>query len=435
MLAGVVPGSTPGPVSIQVDEVTDQDRTYVLDLTLVQAGLAITSFTADLVYVTPGAAVTLKLVGVPGDKVELHWGDGSHGGDASGSWQVEPEETVIATLTAIAGNDTVTAQLTITVATPEIVDYDIEPSFIGGGASCTLSWTTLHAASATLEFHPQGMSTAPEGRTAVPTSDQGYAVQPPCSGTYWLRAVGEGRVVPGSVPVTIEPVVASIAIDPPQVPLYGDSAMLTWNTQWASSVTLNGNPVGASDTRSVQAQGADDVYTLVADGLDPQTLTAELLVASVLTYLKFALVNESTFTLGWTTIGANEVSANVSAPVTQSGNYKEIDAPFGPVQLTVAGGGGPVVIADVVPSGSDPDLTVELTGTPGVNGPGTTRLQATAGSAISATLTWPNEESQLTGGTSVEDTFSAGPGETLTSGVVSDATSQVSWTFNPEGSA
>ena len=122
--------------------------------------------------------------------------------------------------------------------------------------------------------------------------------------------------------------VASIDVVPNTVALLGDLATLTWSTQWASSVAINGSPVGPTGSVAVAAWGSD-TYTLVADGKNAQTPSTQLFVASALTYLRLAADwNARTLTVVWGVAGPNLITTIPAAATGQAGSNYQVTVPL-----------------------------------------------------------------------------------------------------------
>jgi len=316
--SGVVTAAVPGAAAIAILEQCGQPRDGTVTVTLASAGLGITEFAADALYVVPGTTVTFTWATLDADSVVLDWGDGRHIGGTAGSFGFAvPAETITATLTAIkqgASGPSPTAQLVVTVQTPKITSYTAapQPAVVAQRGLIELAWTTLHAKSCTLVFYPSAAANEPLAAASpidVPTSATGYAVNPMVSGSYELSAVSTGgESIPQQRNVTVASVVASLTVSPSVVAAVGDGAALSWSTSWSSGVTLDGSPVDASGSTSVVASGYD-VHTLVANGYDPQTETATLLVVPVITMLDLGVgFYGDGLSVGWYASGAVAVT-------------------------------------------------------------------------------------------------------------------------------
>ncbi len=200
---------------------------------------------------------------------------------ASGSMTVNPTTTTTYTLVATGPAGTTPAQASsmITVSGPPVPVANLTASAptVLQGQSVTLTWTTQNAASVTLN-----------GTTVAANGSQNFPVTQ--NTTYTLVATGTSGTTPAQATATVDvavPPTASLSANPPTVVLNGPGSTLTWSTQNATSVTLDGAPVAASGSEPINPT-ATTTYTLVATGtsLAPpatQTLTVQVVTGSLQT--------------------------------------------------------------------------------------------------------------------------------------------------------
>src|SRR3954464_6205882 len=128
----------------------------------------------------------------------------------------------------------------------------------------------------------------------------------------------------GSIP---QPTIASFTSSPSAVDS-GQTATLTWTSQNATAVTLNGAAVELNGSKSVTV-ASTTTYTLVATGASgttPGNATATVTVNPKIVSFKASStvvgIGQST-TLTWETVGATTVTLNGS-PVNASGTSSPV---------------------------------------------------------------------------------------------------------------
>lgn len=213
---------------------------------------------------------------IAGDSTALRWNvndaasvtiNGTPVDPSSGSLPVAPNSITTYTLVTTGSGcapQTVQRQITINVTTPpQINSFTGTPSTIirGSGVSAVLDWNITGAASATINGTP------------VNPSAGTMSVMPNVTTTYTLVANGSGcspQQRQATVTIVVEddpgpgscPVINSLSADPSCV-VFGQSSQITWDTQDADTVTLNGTPVALTGSLGV-TPSATTVYTLVA---------------------------------------------------------------------------------------------------------------------------------------------------------------------------
>ena len=185
------------------------------------------------------------------------------------------------------------------------------------------------------------------------------------------------------LPVTVQPVIASLKVEPAIVRCVGDQATVSWSTQWASGVTLNGQAVDANTAGSrVIAATGHDAFTLVAYGQNAKTLTADLTVTSAIEQVALAVgvKDPSLLTISWSPPSA------FGPPVPP---YSEAYFPAGQSVLLTAtdddGNRFVLMEIDASPAASEGEsVSVTLTGHPTINQIGSAaELNATGGGSFS----------------------------------------------------
>lgn len=197
---------------------------------------------------------------------------------------------------------------TTTVSTVPACTLTASASSVTPGSSVTLSWTSQHLASGSINNGVGSVSPLNSGSTSVVVYGDT---------TYTLTGIGtNGQTVTCSAPVTVTthpnvPVCTLSASASSVLP--GSSVTLTWTTSNVASGSIN-NGIGnatpiASGSRSTVVTG-DTTYTLTALGTNGQTVTCSAPVtvtttnphvpACTLTASATSVVPGSAVTLSWT---------------------------------------------------------------------------------------------------------------------------------------
>ena len=295
------PSGSPAKYDFTIEEAAGGSATLPLELT--EPGLGITQFTATAVQVSPDTEVTLSWYATEATGCTLSSDRFTHPGPPDGSFKDRPPVTTTYTLTASGVGQPVQAQLTVTVARPQVLSFDVDPSAVVQGAPVKLTWETMHAAWCTLEFHPvMGVVEPP---IVVPASSDGYVVNPLVSGSFALRAVANGQVDSRNLPVTIQPVAIKRFTSSPGTIAPGQAALLDWDTAYASSVDMSPEigSVDAGGSREVRP-ASDSRYTLTANGGGgPLNRSVDVAVLPMLLSFKFEVVY-SQVVFSWASSGA-----------------------------------------------------------------------------------------------------------------------------------
>lgn len=205
------------------------------------------------------------------------------------------------------------------VEAPAITSFTATPAQVGLGEPATLAW----AVSGVAHDGSSGMVTLASNPLSTTSPSGGYPVTP-VSGSYELQAIGNGRTVSATQNITVEPAVVSsfTASGSPLAP--GQTATLSWTTEWATGVTIDPDPgVGALPAGgSVEVSpAADTTYTLTPTGLDPAPATAPVAVAPLITNVQVAWDATASLFLVW----ATENAATAVIAGSQSGSVQTSD--------------------------------------------------------------------------------------------------------------
>lgn len=166
---------------------------------------------------------------------------------ASGSTTVTVSATTTFTLVATGPGGSVTRTATVTVTQPAPT---ASLTATLQGTSALVTWSTSNATSVTIN----GTAVGASGSTAVPVT---------ATTTFTLVATGAGGSVTRTATVTVTQPTPTASIT---ATLQGStSALVTWSTTNATTVTINGSAVGTSGSNAVAISGAT-TFTLVATG-------------------------------------------------------------------------------------------------------------------------------------------------------------------------
>ena len=218
--------------------------------------IIIKRFRAEPGTVAPGELVNITWDVEGADQVEIT-GIGVVG--SSGQSSLPISETTVFTLTARAGDQTVSESQTVQVsaeALPTIVQFGAAPSTIDSGQTSILSWQVEGADSVEIS----GIGTV--------AASGSMPVQPTSTTSYTLTATNE---VGDASSVTTVSVRGSVRIieftsDKPTIQEPGDPALLSWVVEGAERVELvNFGQVQPTGSQTVNPNG-QTLYTLIAYG-------------------------------------------------------------------------------------------------------------------------------------------------------------------------
>jgi len=175
---------------------------------------------------------------------------------ATGSIWVTPGITTAYTLTAtntLDSSKSVSAYVTITVIQKPVITFDANTTNVNIGNSATLTWSITN--SPTSVVLDNGIGSV--GATGP------LVVTPSVTTTYTITAsnLGGSASKQVTISVTQKPVITSFLAEPASI-TKGRSSTLSWATQGATSITLNGQSMTGNSI--VVAPSSSQTYTLVA---------------------------------------------------------------------------------------------------------------------------------------------------------------------------
>ncbi len=163
-------------------------------------------------------------------------------------------------------NASITIELNSGAATPapEVISFSAVPDTIDLGQSLDLQWEVENADTVSIDNSIGAVDTAGS-----------LSVSPTESTTYTLTAEGPGGTASADVPVTVNipPPTVTINVSPSSITA-GESAVLSWQSEDASSCTINPDigPVDLSGTSTVNPK-TTTTYTITALGQNGDTIT------------------------------------------------------------------------------------------------------------------------------------------------------------------
>jgi hypothetical protein len=258
LLSGIEVNELAGLAEIDVYEQTGATGTTQLGVSKLPPGLAITSFFANPIQVSPGTPTTLSWTTTGADAATLSGAGTSNPVSPDGQAPVSPVQTTTYTITASGGGSSVSQQLTITVSRVQILTFSASPSQVLQGGPSTLSWQITDGASAYVE--PGHIPVNPDQGTLV--------VNPQQTTTYVLEALGPGGYTSSPFVVDVLPVsITSFALleRPPGV--FTAPNTLAWTTRYATSASIvPGFPSVPVTGTQVVAPPSPTTYVLNAEG-------------------------------------------------------------------------------------------------------------------------------------------------------------------------
>lgn len=264
---------------------------------------SIDSFTVSPSTIVTGNAATLSWSVGNADQVSIST-LGTVG--STGSRQVTPTETITYNIVAENGAGTVEDSVTLTVSdapVPIINDFSVSPASIVSGETATLSWNVSNADTVDIG-----------GGVGRVSSSGSRQVSPTETTRYDLLAGNSAGTANASVTLSVQPAVTIDSFNASQTQIIaGESVELSWVTQNATAVRLNGLAVNSSGSQTVTPD-EDTMYTLVAEGQGGQSVSADLSIGVDEPAL---LLNNSLVILADNDDDASIVlSTNSSAPVS-----------------------------------------------------------------------------------------------------------------------
>src|SRR5689334_10540177 len=224
--------------------------------------------TADKPTINPGDLVTVtwKTTNATSLTINPQIGE-SDDIEVNGSANIAPTETTTYVFTATNSAGSTQFSLTINVnVVPPTVTLTADPTTIIAGQTSTLTWNSQFADTVTIDNGVGKVS---------PTGSEG--VTPAATTTYTVTATGKGGSITAQATVTVTPqsqLGVTLSADPMTI-VSGQSSTLTWSSQNATSVTLNGAAVDLNGTQSVSPTQTT-TYTVIATDSGGATKTATL---------------------------------------------------------------------------------------------------------------------------------------------------------------
>jgi hypothetical protein len=323
--------------------------------------------------VNQGNASSLSWTTSNASSVTIDQGVGSVAGN--GSQNVSPNTTKTYTLTATGAGGSVTCAKTVTVIPPTptpipapLCTFDASPASVNQGNASSLSWTTQNATSVTID----------QGVGSVGTSDS-RSITPSQTTTYTLTATGAGGTVTCAKTVTVipQPRAPQCLFDvAPSTIAQGSASTLSWETQNATSVSINQNigTVGANSSRVVNPTQTT-TYTLTATGAGGTvtcTKTVNVVVqipppTCTLDANRTTINQGETTILTWVTTNATSVSVTDGIGVDPvSGSRAVAPSATKTYTLSATGAGGSVTCTKtvtVIPTPSAPTCALSASPT------------------------------------------------------------------------
>lgn len=292
-----VPGVTTGSVRLAVERA---DSTAYFDaVSVVQLPTAIREFRAQPASIAQGQCASLFVAASSATSLTIDQGVGALQESFNAQWLVPnrcPTVTTTYTLTVSGPTGTGTRQATVTVVPPPTATFTATPSTISEGDVSSLSWTTTHATTISID---NGIgAVAANGTTAV---------SPSTTTTYTLTANGIAGTVTKQVTVTVTPPKPQISFTAsPRIIPEGESSRLSWIVQNATDVVidhgLGSRPLSGSASVS---PAVTTTYRLTATGPGGSSsaqATVTVLTAPVITFTATpsTIARGSAATLAWT---------------------------------------------------------------------------------------------------------------------------------------
>jgi phospholipase C len=214
------------------------------------------SVSADKNNVNPGDLVTLTWHTTNATELTVQPPIGeSDDLQLSDSGSVSPSQTTTYVFTATGSGGSKSFSMTVNVKTvPPTVTLTADPNSILAGQSATLSWNSENTTSVTIDGGVGAVS---------PTGTK--TVTPAATTTYTATATGPGgtQTAQATVTVAASGQLAVTLTAAPDTITAGQTSKLTWSSQSATSVTLNGTSVGLSGTQDV-TPATTTQYTVMA---------------------------------------------------------------------------------------------------------------------------------------------------------------------------
>ncbi len=328
-------------------------------VTVVVGELPFVSISASKGTITEGETTTLIWDSINAETCTMTQDIGSDIGSvaAGGTMDVEPSVTTAYTIIAHNTNgDSDPATITVTVnPLPTIDTFTATPGSINNGDTTTLSWTTTNASSASID---KGI-----GTVAVSGS---VDASPLVTTTYTITAVNAYGTRSAGVTVTVTQLpTVNISASPGTI-TSGASAVLSWNSTNADTVSIDQNigVVALSGSRGV-SPAVTTTYTITATNTNGTvTDSVTVTVGNLPTIDTFsagpvAVTQGEPSTLTWATTNADSVSIDQGiGSVVGSGSYSVTPAATTTYTLTAANTYGSVTGSVTVTVGQLPRVDI-----------------------------------------------------------------------------
>jgi len=231
---------------------------------------------------------------------------------------VSPTTTTTYTLTASNSAGSPTAQTTVTVVNPPVINsFSVSPNVITQGQSATLSWSVTGATTITIS----GLGTV---------TGNSLSVSPISTTVYTLTATNSAGSPTAQTTLTVNPVVVNPPVInsfnvSPNVITQGQSSTLSWNVTGANTINISGIGTVTGNSISV-SPSSTTTYTLTATNsagspTAQTTLTVNPVVVNPPVINSFA-ANPTSITSGqssilsWNVTGATSISISGIGTVT-----------------------------------------------------------------------------------------------------------------------
>ncbi len=261
------------------------------------------SFIADSNAIVEGSPAMLTWSTTHADSASIDNGVGAVA--VNGSVTVTPAVTTTYTLTISNRYGSASESQTITVNHLPLVSLSVQPGTIARGESATLSWTTSNAETVSID---NGVG------AQTPNTAGTYTVSPELTTTYTITAGNEFGERTAEVTVNVNtPPTLSISADS-SVICQGDSAILTWNSTDADTVSIDQGIGTVSQSGSMPVSPTTDTsYTITATN-ESGTSTAGVSITvtsaptAQITADEVSIKSGESVTLTWSTNGATNAS-------------------------------------------------------------------------------------------------------------------------------
>ncbi len=277
------------------------------------------SFTADSNAIVEGSPAMLTWSTTHADSASIDNGVGAVA--VNGSVTVTPAVTTTYTLTISNRYGSASESQTITVNHLPLVSLSVQPGAIARGESATLSWTTSNAETVSID---NGVG------AQTPNTAGTYTVSPELTTTYTITAGNEFGERTAEVTVNVNtPPTLSISADS-SVICQGDSAILTWNSTDADTVSIDQGigTVGQSGSMPVSPT-TDTSYTITATNesgtsTDGVSITVNSAPTAQITADAVSINSGESVTLTWSTNGATNASISPDIGEVNLNDSREI---------------------------------------------------------------------------------------------------------------